>query len=205
MKIKQIKIGFDNFSYVIFDEKSKKATVIDPSTSINKTQGILESKKLELKYIINTHHHVDHTSKNKKLRELHSNAKIVASEREYGTSNVKIDIKVNDNSKLYVGNICLDFLLTPGHSTDGLCIIADNKALFTGDTLFIDDCGRANLPGGNIKDLFESLQRIKDLSNDLIIYPGHNYSSKPFDTLGNQIEKNKTLLAKNLDEFKKIE
>lgn len=205
MKIIQIKVGLDNFSYIVFDKEVKKAAVIDPSIGIKKTIDFLNSEKLDLKYIINTHNHSDHTSKNKDLRARYPNAKIVASEKSYGRFMRDIDIKVNDKSELEIGKIKINFLLTPGHSPDGLCIVADNSALFTGDTLFIDDCGRADLIGGNIKDLYLSLQKIKRLPYDLIIYPGHDYGSKPFDTLKNQIKKNKTLTAKYFDEFKKIE
>lgn len=205
MEIIQIKVGLDNFSYIIFDKINRKAAVIDPSTSIRKTVSFLRSKNLDLKYILNTHYHSDHTSKNKDLKARYPNTKIVASEKSYRGLRRNIDIKVNDKSELKVGNFELNFLLTPGHSPDGLCIIANNKALFTGDTLFINDCGRADLTGGNIKDLYLSLQKIKKLSHNLIVYPGHDYGSKPFDILRNQIKTNKTLLAKNLDEFKKIE
>ena len=205
LEIIQIKVGLDNFSYIIFDKRTIKAAVIDPSIDIRKTVDFLKSKNLNLKYIFNTHNHSDHIRKNKDLKELYPNSKIVASEKSYRCFRKNIDVKVNDKSEIKVGNVKLNFLLTPGHSPDGLSIIADNKAIFTGDTLFIDDCGRADLLGGNIKDLYLSLQKIKKLSLDLIVYPGHDYASKPFDTLKNQIKTNKTLLAKNLDEFKKIE
>jgi len=76
--------------------------------------------------------------------------------------------------------------------------------LITGDKLFIGDCGRCDLPGGNLSQMFNSLQKLKALSDNLTIYPGHDYGDKPFDTFGKQKRTNKTLLAKNLDEFSKI-
>ena len=75
----------------------------------------------------------------------------------------------------------------------------------TGDTLFIGDCGRTDLPGGNINDMYKSLhEKIKSLPDHLIVYPGHDYGEKPFDTLGNQKIKNKTLVVKSIKEFRKI-
>ena len=85
-----------------------------------------------------------------------------------------------------------------------MCIIIDDEAIITGDTLFIDDCGRADLLGSNITDLFNSLQKIKKLSDSIVVYPGHDYGPKPFDSLGNQKITNKSLLAKDLYEFSKI-
>ncbi len=204
MKIKQIKVGFDNFSYIIFDSIAKKAVVIDPSTNVKKTLNFIKSNNLDLKYIINTHYHRDHTNKNKKLKELFPKAKIVVSEKLSNRLDSSTYIKINESSELKIDSILLKFLLTPGHTPDGLCITANNKAIFTGDTLFIDDCGRADLHDSDIKDLFESLQKIKNLPDNLIIYPGHDYGSKTYDKLKNQIKTNKTLIANSLDEFKKI-
>jgi hydroxyacylglutathione hydrolase len=185
LKIKQIVVGFDNFSYLIYDLIEKESAVVDPSFDIKKQVAFLKSEKLELKYIINTHHHSDHTLKNKNLKELYPKAKIVVSEAYRDTFDINPEAKVSDGLELTLGRINLKFLLTPGHIPDGLCIIVDNKAILTGDTLFIDNCGRADLSGGNVVDLFNSLQKIKQLPDDLIIYSGHDYGSKPFDLLGN--------------------
>jgi glyoxylase-like metal-dependent hydrolase (beta-lactamase superfamily II) len=104
-----------------------------------------------------------------------------------------------------VGNILLSFLLTPGHTAGGICIIVDEKALVTGDTLFIGDCGRTDLPGGSLEEMFRTLQqKIISLPDDLIVYPGHDYGKKPFDSLGNQKRSNKTLRVRTLEEFSLI-
>ncbi|MCK5258369.1 MAG: MBL fold metallo-hydrolase, partial [Thermoplasmatales archaeon] len=83
--------------------------------------------------------------------------------------------------------------------------IVDNEALITGDTLFIGDCGRTDLPGGDLVQMYRTLnEKIMSLPDHLIVYPGHDYGDKPFDTLGNQKRTNKTLLSKNLNDFSKI-
>jgi glyoxylase-like metal-dependent hydrolase (beta-lactamase superfamily II) len=204
MSIEQIKVGFDNFSYIIYDLISKESAVVDPSININKQVDFIKTKQLDLKYIINTHHHRDHTLMSDKLKKMYPEAKLIISETYKRILDIKSKLKVSEGLTLEIGSIHLKFLLTPGHTPDGLCIIVDDKAIITGDTLFIDNCGRADLPGGNINDLFNSLQKIKQLSDDIVVYPGHDYGCKLFDNLGNQKKTNKTLLAKNLDEFSKI-
>lgn len=204
MVIKQIKVGFDNFSYIIYDLKNKESAIVDPSSNIEYQVDFLNSNKLDLKYIINTHHHIDHTSKNKELRKLYPKTKIIVSEEYKRILEKNSKIKVSESKKLNVGDITLKFLITPGHTPDGLCIIVDDEAIITGDTLFIDDCGRADLLGGNITNLFNSLQKIKKLSDNIVVYPGHDYGPKFFDTLGNQKKTNKSLIVKNLNEFLKI-
>ena len=96
------------------------------------------------------------------------------------------------------------FVHAPGHTSGGICIIVDASYLLTGDTLFIGDCGRTDLPDGSNEDMYATLQMLKNLPDELIVYPGHDYGKKPFDTLENQKKTNKTMLAKSLDIFSQI-
>jgi glyoxylase-like metal-dependent hydrolase (beta-lactamase superfamily II) len=199
LTIKQIKVGFDNFSYVIFCSNKKEAAIVDPGFDGNKPLNYLLSNDLKLKYIILTHHHSDHTADIDIIKRRFPSAKTVSSKEDGGV--LDVDISVSDGDELKIGNVSLIFILTPGHTPDGISIIVNCTALITGDTLFIGDCGRCDLSGGSFSKMFDSLQKIKKLPDQLIIYPGHNYGSKPFDTLGNQKKTNKTLIAKNLEEF----
>ena len=205
MTIEQIKVGFDNFSYVVYCQVRKKTAVIDPGYNVSKILDFLYSKSLELEYIILTHYHSDHSSGTKKIKNFNSTSKIVASENDGAKLKTKVDIEVKDHTIIKLGNINLEFLLTPGHTPGSICIIVDNQALLTGDTLFIGDCGRTDLAGGSLTQMFNSLQeKIKILPDHLIVYPGHDYGDRPYDTLGNQKQTNKTLLVKNLNDFSKI-
>ena len=205
MTIEQIRVGFDNFSYVIYCPKRRKAAIVDPGYDAFKLLEFISSNNLELDYIITTHCHSDHTSGLQKIKNSTSLSRIVASKLDGSKLGITVDIKVSDNEQLKLGNINLNFILTPGHTPGGVCIIVDNEALLTGDTLFIGDCGRTDLPGGDLIQMFRTLQeKIMPLPDHLIVYPGHDYGDKPFDTLGNQKLTNKTLLAKNLDDFSKI-
>jgi len=205
MAIKQLKIGLDNFSYIVYCPDEKDALIADPSYDASKALNFIQQNNLRLKYIIITHYHFDHSKDITSIKKAVSSAKIVASELDGKKLNEKVDIFVTDGQKLRLGNIDLQFVLTPGHTPGGICIIVDNEAIITGDTLFIGDCGRTDLPGGNINQMYKSLQeKIKPLNDNIIVYPGHDYGEKPFDTLGNQKRKNKTLLARNIEEFSKI-
>jgi hydroxyacylglutathione hydrolase len=203
--IEQIRVGVDNFSYVIYCPAQKKAAVVDPGFDATKVLQFLASKNLELQYIVLTHYHSDHTAEMKQLKKMVPSAQVVASEKDGTRLPIKPDVVVFDGSSLKVGAIVLSFLLTPGHTPGGICILIDGKAILTGDTLFIGDCGRTDLPGGNLEEMFQTLQqKILSLPDELIVYPGHDYGEKPFDNLGNQKHTNKTLRAKTLKEFSQI-
>ncbi|HWR63949.1 MAG TPA: hydroxyacylglutathione hydrolase family protein [Candidatus Thermoplasmatota archaeon] len=205
MPIEQLNVGYDNFCYVLYCPFHKKAAVVDPGFDATKIFQMLTAKNLMLEYIILTHHHSDHTAETKHLQTVFPSSKIVASEADGKKLSVQPDVYVNDGSQLKLGNVCLDFLLTPGHTKGGICILVDKTALLTGDTLFIGDCGRTDLPGGSLAEMFSTLQeKIMILPDELIVYPGHDYGEKPFDSLGNQKRTNKTLRAKNLKEFSLI-
>jgi hydroxyacylglutathione hydrolase len=205
MALEQLKIGFDNFSYIIFCQKSRKAALVDPGVDASKSLQFLTSKQLMLEYIIITHYHSDHSLETSRVKQLNPSAQIVSSEHDGKKIGIKPDILVTDGCKLHLGTITLEFLVTPGHTPGGICIIVDNKALLTGDTLFIGDCGRIDLPGGNLEQMYATLhEKIMRLPDDLIVYPGHDYGDKPFDSLGNQKRMNKTLRAKSLKEFSMI-
>jgi glyoxylase-like metal-dependent hydrolase (beta-lactamase superfamily II) len=187
MAIKQIKVGYDNFSYIVFCKKKNKAAIVDPSYDTTVGVEFLSSNKLELQYIINTHYHNDHSKGNQTLKRLYPLAEIVLSKEDGDNLDMKIDRIVMDNDLLYLGDIRLLFLMTPGHTSGGICVLVNNEALLTGDTLFIGDCGRIDLPGGNLKQMYETLhKKIMSLPDHLIVYPGHDYGDKPFDSLGNQ-------------------
>ena len=205
MTVEQIKVGFDNFTYIIYCPKTQKAAIVDPGYDPAKITNFIYSKKLDLKYIITTHYHIDHTNALKEIKNSFISTKVVASLYDGKKLPVDVDIYVKDNDTLTVGEVSLKFIETPGHTPGGICIVVENESLITGDTLFIGDCGRTDLPGGNINDMYKSLhEKIKSLPDHLIVYPGHDYGEKPFDTLGNQKIKNKTLVVKSIKEFRKI-
>jgi len=203
--IEQIKIGYDNFCYVIYCPIHKKAAIVDPGFDTTKSLQFITANNLILEYIILTHYHNDHSAETKHLKKIIPSSRIVSSKEDGQKLPIKPDILVCDKSQLKVGNILLSFLLTPGHTPGGICIIVDKKAMLTGDTLFIGDCGRTDLPGGNLAQMYASLhEKIMKLPDELRGYPGQDYGERPFDSLGCQKRNNKTLKVKTLKEFSTI-
>ncbi len=205
MALEQIRIGYDNFCYVVYCPIHKKAAVVDPGFDGRKPLQVLTEKNLTLDFVILTHYHSDHCAETAHLKKGFPAAQIVSSKQDGQRLPLPPDIVVSNGSTLHLGTVILSFLVTPGHTPGGICIIVDDKAVLTGDTLFIGDCGRTDLAGGSLEDMFRSLQeKIIPLPDELIVYPGHDYGEKPFDTLGNQKRSNKTLRARNLKEFSSI-
>jgi len=195
MFFKQIKYRGDNFSYIIADAASKEAAVVDPSFNVDAIIAVLKDQNFKLKYIINTHGHADHTAGNEELKSAF-NSKIVA----HKLSHVNHDISVIDGDRIRLGAISIEIIHTPGHTSDGICLLADDK-LLTGDTLFVGECGRTDLPGSNVNDMYISLQRIAKLNDNIEVYPGHDYGPFPNSTIGREKQTNYTLQPRTLQEF----
>ena len=112
------------------------------------------------------------------------------------------DISVSDADRINIGKTEIQILFTPGHSEDSVCLIIDNSALVTGDTLFVGSCGRTDLPGGNVDKMYDSLyNRIINLDKSLTVFPGHDYGSSPTSTIQDEINNNPILNFKSKESF----
>jgi len=196
MFFKQIKHFGDNFSYVVADEASGEAMVVDPSFNAEVVVELVKEKKFNVKYIVNTHGHGDHSAGNEDVKE-ECGGKVVA----HRLSQTRRDISVDDGDVLMVGNVKVEVLYTPGHSPDGICLLVDGKVL-TGDTLFIDECGRTDLPGSSAERLYHSFfDKLLKLDDGVVVFPGHDYGPKPYASLGEQRRSNYVLEERSLKEF----
>ena len=182
MKVYQISVGpMQNFSYIVEDESTREAIVIDPSWDLDKIIQIIEEQNLNPKYIVNTHWHDDHTRGNEEL-SAELSIKIV----QHNESELNNDMTVSDGDSIKFGCSELVVYHTPGHSKDSICLVGDGK-IFSGDTLFVGNCGRIDLPGGSSRELYHSLfDVISNLDDGLIMYPGHDYGSSQTSTIGNE-------------------
>jgi glyoxylase-like metal-dependent hydrolase (beta-lactamase superfamily II) len=197
MFFKKIQKHSDNFSYIIADEETKQAAVVDSSYNADEIMKIVNTQKLQLKYVINTHGHSDHTAGNSELTSIFG-AKIIA----HTQSKISHDISVDDGDIIYIGKISVKIIYTPGHTTDSICLLIDNQKLLTGDTLFVGECGRTDFPGGNSKSMYESLfGKLIKLDDDIEVYPGHDYGVKPSSTIGEEKKSNYTLQPRSLTDF----
>lgn len=170
--------------------------MVDPSFNADAIIQVLRSHNLRLKYIVNTHHHTDHTAGNEDIKSKFG-GKIVA----HRLAHVAKDVSVDDEDILRLGTLIIKVIHTPGHSPDGICILVDNK-LLTGDTLFVGECGRTDLLGGDPKAMYYSLfHKLIKLDDRVEIYPGHDYGAAPHSTIGAERRTNYTLAKRTVDDF----
>ena len=197
MKVHQIQVGnMQNFTYIVEDEDTSEAIIIDPSWDLIELEMVIKRNDLKIKYIVNTHHHFDHTLGNEAMAES-TKAPII----QHEASELKKDITVKDGDVIEFGNSKLKVLHTPGHSKDSICLIGDGK-IFSGDTLFVGNCGRVDLPGGSAKELYHSLFDILySLDDNLVMYSGHNYGHKETSTLGQEKITNMVMQKRTEQQF----
>ncbi|HHP7236195.1 MAG TPA: MBL fold metallo-hydrolase [Desulfobacterales bacterium] len=181
MIIRQLQIGpMDNFTYIVGCEETGKAMVIDPGPDPQRIVSEAEKQGLDIALIVNTHGHGDHTAGNTALKEI-TGAKIVIHSKD-AKAYPRADVQLTDETRLSVGEITFTVIHTPGHTPGGICLYAEGN-LFTGDTLFVGDSGRTDLPGGNRPTLGASIRRLMVLPDDTVVWPGHDYGPTPSSTL----------------------
>ena len=197
-KVLQIPAGqMANYTYIIADEDTDLAAVIDPSWELDKTFSALKKNGWTAKYIINTHGHFDHVLGNEQVAAA-TGAKIV----QHENSKLNRDISVKDGQTIELGKTRLQVLHTPGHSEDSMCLVLEGQLVFTGDTLFVGNCGRVDLPGSDAEKMYHSLfDVVAKLDERLLVYPGHNYGSTETSTIGRERTTNFVLQPKTKEEF----
>ena len=184
MKVKSFPVGWLSTNcYVVSCEETKEAAVIDPGMeNENETEQILEYIKqngFKVKYIINTHGHPDHVVGNEAIKEATGAPLLI---HESAIEKLNADRKLYDGDVLQVGNVKLVVLHTPGHTPDGISLLADN-AVFTGDTLFAGSVGRTDFLGGSYSDLMQSIKtKLMCLPDSSTVYCGHG----PATTIGDE-------------------
>ena len=150
--------------------------MIDPSWDLDKIISIIDEQNLQPKYIVNTHWHDDHTRGNEELAKMLS-VKIV----QHEASTLQNDMTVKNGDSIKFGCSELVVYHTPGHSKDSICLVGDGK-IFSGDTLFVGNCGRIDLPGGSASELYHSLfDVLHSLDDNLVMYPCLLYTSDAAD------------------------
>lgn len=188
-----------NYVYLLGDRDAHEAAVIDAAYAPSEIVGICEDDGMRLTGAIVTHYHADHAggalggiatiaglADLLAIRDvpIHAHADEISwlADRA-GVSKAKVNAH-RSGDVIAVGDLPLAVIHTPGHTEGSQCILFEG-CLITGDTLFLDGCGRTDLPGGNAGELFESLtRRLASIGDDVPIYPGHAYSHLPTETMG---------------------
>lgn len=186
-----------NFVYLVGDRATGEAVAIDPAYAVADIVAVADRDGMRITGVLATHHHPDHVGGSmmgysiqgvQELLELvdvpiHVNRHEAASVRHV-TGVPATDVVTHDGGDvLQVGAVDVQLLHTPGHTPGSQCFLLDNL-LVSGDTLFIEGCGRTDLPGGDTAAMYESLQRLAGLPDDVVVYPGHRYSAPSMASLG---------------------
>jgi len=174
MKVEIIKCLQDNYSYLLINEKNRNACVIDPSEA-KPIINFVEKKNINLKFILNTHHHHDHIGGNNELKKKYG-VKIIGFKNDKDKI-PEIDIFVENNQTWMNEDFEAKIIHIPGHTSGHICFyFSKDKIAFTGDTLFSLGCGR--IFEGTYEQMFTSLNKLKKLPIDTKIYCGHEYTLK---------------------------
>jgi glyoxylase-like metal-dependent hydrolase (beta-lactamase superfamily II) len=188
--------SMDNFSYLVVDEAARRCVLIDPTGDTKPMLETIRRDRLELVLVLNTHGHADHTSGNRAVVAA-TGAKVAAHPR----CPVPKDLGLEHGATLEVGALRIEVIHTPGHTPDGVCLLVGGR-LFTGDTLFVGECGRTDIPGGDAGALYDSLfGQLLALPDETEVYPGHDYGPRPSSTIGEERRTNYTLRPRSRDEF----
>lgn len=191
MIFKQIESGGDrNYAYLIVCEKTREGALVDPSPDTFKVMKTVKKERVEIKYVINTHSHFDHSGGNNYFQ----GAQV---DRPVTFINCGAYTEVDDGKIIKLGELELEFIHTPGHTPDSVCIKVKNK-LITGDTLFVGKVG-GTYGKRDARMEFESLKKIMNLPCDTEVWPGHDCGVKPFSTIGFELKNNPFI--KRLENF----
>lgn len=210
---KQIEIGpMQNYVYLIGSAETRKVAVVDAAWEIDTILKIAAQDDVEITHAFVTHTHPDHVGGRFSgveipgVSELLSKCKLKVVVHKTEADALKAlapsdIIKAESGDKIDIGGLEIQLLHTPGHTPGSQCFLVDGR-IVSGDTLFIDACGRTDFPGGNAEQMYYSLtQKLMALPDDTILFPGHNYARKASDTIGEQKKTNPYLRFASLKQF----
>lgn len=200
--VKQIEVGpMENFVYLIGDSRKKECVMVDPAWEVGRVLDQARADNMKVIAGLVTHTHFDHING---VEDLIASAEckvyVNKKEKEF-LKNISSDlIGVSGGDKLKVGDFEITFLHTPGHTPGSQCFLVENR-LISGDTLFINACGRCDLPGGSAEQMYDSLQTLGSLDSGTLLLPGHNYAAEKTSTIEREKQNNPYYQVGSLKEF----
>jgi hydroxyacylglutathione hydrolase len=217
MLVQQAIIGpMMNFVYLIGCVESREAAVVDPAWDADEILNLARGADLSIRHILLTHGHPDHANALESLLEstnarvyIHSDevdymrevARSFGMSTDFLTSRAGNIQTVSDGEKILVGKLTVQCLHTPGHTPGSQCFLIENS-LFSGDTLFVDACGRVDMPGGDPRKMWWSLNHtLRALNDTTVVYPGHDYGGSPTSTIGEQKQANPYMRYDSVQQF----
>ena len=201
-----------NFAYLLGDRDSGECVVVDPAYAVDDLVAVAESDGMKIVGALASHYHADHVGGSmmghtiegvSSLLERHS-IPVHVNEHEVpwvvrttGLSESDL-VSHTSGDTLHVGQLEIMMVHTPGHTPGSQCFLT-NGCLVSGDTLFLEGCGRTDLPGSNVEQMYESLTRLASLPDDTVVLPGHRYSEPPAARMGDVKEFNYVFKPKSKD------
>lgn len=198
----QMEIGpMENFVYLIGDKDTREVFVVDPAWQADTILNVVRQKDLKIVGALISHYHFDHTNG---IEELLQSADVPVYVNKHDVPYLDLahdNIRpVDAGQTVKAGHVEVRLVHTPGHTPGSQCFHVEDH-LVSGDTLFIGACGRTDLPGGDARQLFESLRTLARFDDRTVLCPGHNYAEKPLTTLGAEKKTNPYLLCDSLSHF----
>ena len=197
MIVDQVRVGpYLNFTYLIVDRDGGDAVVVDPSYGVEPVLEAIDRRSAKVRFVLNTHSHTDHIVGNPEIVS-RTGAKVIA----HRNVPFRPDRAVDEGDVVEAGRLRVEVMFTPGHTQDSVLYLFPGHVA-TGDTLFVGECGRTDLPGGDPSQMFDSLlSRIVRLDDALVVLPGHDYGTTPTSTIGREKQENYTLKPRSREEF----
>ncbi len=204
-----------NFAYAVGDRETGEAVLIDPAYDVDGLLDVLDGDGMTLTGVLGTHYHADHVGGNMMGYDINGIAQLVeridvpihlqAPEVEFVTKTTGLGadqlVAHGSGDKVAVGELEIELIHTPGHTPGSQCFLVDGH-LVSGDTLFLDGCGRTDLPGGDPEELYRSLtDRLSKVPDDTVLFPGHLYSEKPSQPMGDTRALNVVYKPKSLEQW----
>jgi len=186
-----------NFSYLIGDRSTRQAVIVDPAYGVAELLEVAEADGMRVTGVLVSHHHPDHVGGSMFGHSIEGVAELVGRRpvpvhthrdeaaavlRTTGLSERDL-VEHDSGDRVEVGGVAVELLHTPGHTPGSQCFLVESM-LVSGDTLFLDGCGRTDLPGSDPEAMYRSLRRLAELPDDTAVFPGHRYSAPSTASMG---------------------
>jgi len=190
--VRQLKLGpMENFVYLVGAKAARETAIVDPAWDVAAGLRAAEEDGRAITHALLSHHHFDHVNG---LPEVLAQGGIRAFAHRADVPGLAPELRrevtpLDAGDAVEVGPMRIAALHTPGHTPGSTCWHA-GEALFAGDTVFVNACGRCDLAGGDPEQMFQSLKRVSQLPDDVRLYPGHDYGDVPVSSVARERERN---------------